>query len=50
MRLFVGIEFGGKTKSEIAKVCDVLKTMCVKGRWKREDNFHLTLKFLGGTS
>jgi 2'-5' RNA ligase len=47
MRLFVGIEFGGKTKSEIAKVCDVLKTMCVKGRWKREDNFHLTLKFLG---
>ena len=47
MRLFVGIEFDGVTKSEIARVCNELKTLCVKGRWKREDNFHLTLKFLG---
>jgi 2'-5' RNA ligase len=47
MRLFVGIEFDGVTKSEIARVCNELKTLCVRGRWKREDNFHLTLKFLG---
>lgn len=50
MRVFVGVEFDGETKSEIAKVCDDLRTLCIKGRWKRTDNFHLTLKFLGWVS
>lgn len=47
MRLFAGIEFGSQVKEGITGIQEDLRKLCTKGRWKREDNFHLTLKFLG---
>lgn len=42
MRLFIGIEI--KTNKEIKEVLEALK---IEGKKVREENFHITLKFLG---
>ena len=47
MRLFVGIDIKPAIKSEIIKLQEKIKPHTVKGNWKNEDDFHLTLKFLG---
>ena len=47
MRLFVGIDFSDALKNEIYNLEQKLKPLSHKGNWKHEDNFHLTLKFLG---
>jgi len=46
-RIFVGIDFDAALKSEIIKLQNEIKPYTVKGNWKNEDDFHLTLKFLG---
>ncbi len=47
MRIFVGIDLKPTLKSEIIKLQSKIKPSAVKGNWKNEDDFHLTLKFLG---
>ncbi|HSN65916.1 MAG TPA: RNA 2',3'-cyclic phosphodiesterase, partial [Fusibacter sp.] len=47
MRIFVGIDIKPAIKSEIIKLQEKIKPHTVKGNWKNEDDFHLTLKFLG---
>ena len=50
MRIFVGIDLKPTLKSEIIKLQSKIKPSAVKGNWKNEDDFHLTLKFLGDIS
>lgn len=50
MRIFVGIDLKPTLKSEIIKLQSKIKPFAVKGNWKNEDDFHLTLKFLGDIS
>ncbi len=50
MRIFVGIDLKPTLKSKIIKLQSKIKTSSVKGNWKNEDDFHLTLKFLGDIS
>ena len=46
MRLFVGIELPQDAKRElVARQCE-LRRIAV-GRWKREENMHLTIRFIG---
>jgi 2'-5' RNA ligase len=47
MRLFIGIEFPEKTVAVLAAVQAELRGHSQRGRFKRRENFHLTLKFLG---
>ncbi|NCA97915.1 MAG: RNA 2',3'-cyclic phosphodiesterase [Clostridia bacterium] len=46
IRAFIGVELGDLQKSEIARIINLLHKDARKGRWKREENLHLTLKFL----
>ena len=50
IRAFIGIELGDLQKSEIAGIINLLHKDARKGRWKREENLHLTLKFLAEVS
>jgi len=50
IRAFIGLELGDQQKSEIAWIINVLHKDARKGRWKREENLHLTLKFLAEVS
>ncbi len=50
MRIFVGIDLKPTLKSEIIELQSKIKSYAVKGNWKNEDDFHLTLKFLGDIS
>ena len=47
MRLFVGIEFPSAVLDKLAGYQAALRKSGASGRFKRRDNFHLTLKFLG---
>lgn len=47
MRLFIGIEFPANIKSAMEAIQGELRANCERGRFKRRENFHLTLKFLG---
>lgn len=49
MRLFVAIEFPEKIKAALTSVQQEIRGKVEKGRFKRSENFHLTLKFLGET-
>lgn len=46
-RLFVTIDFPPKIKKQIGEVVERLKGKNPQIRWEREENLHLTLKFLG---
>lgn len=50
MRIFVGIDLKPTLKGKIIKLQSKIKPHAVKGNWKNEDDFHLTLKFLGDIS
>jgi 2'-5' RNA ligase len=50
VRIFVGIDLKPTLKGEIIKLQSKIKPHAVKGNWKNEDDFHLTLKFLGDIS
>lgn len=47
MRLFFAIEFDVETKEYIKKVQNEIRENSVKGNFSHEENFHLTLKFIG---
>jgi len=46
IRAFIGIELDDLTKAEMARIINLLHKDAWKGRWKRTENLHLTLKFL----
>jgi len=50
MRLFVGIDFPETTVAALAEFQSELRRQTCTGRFKRQENFHLTLKFLGETA
>jgi 2'-5' RNA ligase len=47
MRLFIGIVFTPEIKRNILYFQSELKQMGLAGYWKAEENFHLTIEFLG---
>lgn len=47
MRSFIAFDLPERVKGEIEKVQNLLKNHGLNCRFKRRDNFHLTLKFLG---
>jgi len=47
MRLFIGIEFPPQVLAALVDCQNRLRTSAKSGRFKRQENFHLTLKFLG---
>jgi 2'-5' RNA ligase len=47
MRLFVGIEFPDAVLDALVQCQETLRGYTQKGRFKRPENFHITLKFLG---
>ncbi|MDR3591479.1 MAG: RNA 2',3'-cyclic phosphodiesterase [Negativicutes bacterium] len=47
MRLFIGIEFPPQVLTALADCQGKLRATTKRGRFKRQENFHLTLKFLG---
>ena len=50
MRLFIALEFSRKTRQALAADARAVEQICVKASLTREENFHLTLVFLGETS
>lgn len=47
MRIFIGIDLDSKLKNRIYQLQEKLKPYVKTGSWKHEDNFHLTLRFMG---
>lgn len=47
MRLFIAVYFDQQTKSKITQAADRLKSMGLSGNYTKEQNYHLTLLFLG---
>lgn len=47
MRIFIGIDLDSSLKNKIFQLQEMIKPYVIKGNWKYEDNFHLTLRFLG---
>ena len=49
MRLFIAIEFSEDIKAELEKSTALVRNACERGTITRQENFHLTLVFLGET-
>ena len=49
MRLFIGIKLSEKIRGNLCDVCRELKERASQMKWVKEDNVHITLKFLGET-
>jgi len=49
MRLFIAVNFPGETKKLILHVQEQLRSQARRGSFTRQENFHLTLAFLGET-
>lgn len=47
MRVFFALEFDSELKSKMKKVQQVIVKNSLKGNFTSEENFHLTLKFIG---
>jgi 2'-5' RNA ligase len=47
MRIFFGIAFPEIIKEQLKKEAAVCQEYCEKGRFMQEENFHLTLRFIG---
>ncbi|NLM48414.1 MAG: RNA 2',3'-cyclic phosphodiesterase [Epulopiscium sp.] len=47
MRVFVAIDFDNKLKAYLKEKQNELKTYCTKGNFTHEENFHLTIVFIG---
>lgn len=47
MRIFFGIAFPDKIKEQLKTEAIVCREYCEKGRFMQEENFHLTLRFVG---
>ena len=46
-RLFIGVELSETVKQKLAGIVSKLSKKYPRLRWVKQDNFHLTLKFLG---
>lgn len=49
MRLFIAIDFEDKIKDFLQQTVLELHTLGIAGNFTRQDNFHLTLNFIGET-
>jgi len=49
VRLFVAVNFPGEIKTDLSALQGKLKRATSDARWVREENFHLTIQFLGDT-
>ena len=49
VRVFIAIEFPEKITTALSAIQQEIRSKVEKGRFKRSENFHLTLKFLGET-
>lgn len=47
MRCFIAIEFDETTKAFLAKLQDSIRAAGINGNYTLQDNFHLTMQFLG---
>ncbi len=47
MRLFIAIELPKNVRSELSSIQREVKQLCSGGRFVPEDNFHVTLHFIG---
>lgn len=47
MRVFYAIEFSDEIKKSIKTVQQSVQKLCLKGNFSHEENFHLTLRFIG---
>ena len=47
MRLFIAVNFDQITKQKISQAADILKAKGVKGNFTNQNNYHITLLFLG---
>jgi 2'-5' RNA ligase len=47
MRLFVGINLPNEIKQTLLEFQSELRQLGVRGGWKSQENFHITLEFLG---
>lgn len=47
MRVFFAIEFDNETKGYIKDIQEIVKENSIKGNFSHEENFHLTLRFIG---
>ena len=50
MRLFFGIQLSEAVRTALCELCRELKKDAPKIKWIKEDNIHITLKFLGETN
>lgn len=50
MRLFYAVEFDENTKNTLVAKQSILKVNAVKANFTREENLHLTLRFMGEVS
>jgi len=49
MRLFIGIKLSEQVREKLCEICRDLKEGASQMKWVKEDNVHITLKFLGET-
>jgi 2'-5' RNA ligase len=49
MRLFIAVNFDDRVKEELFTLQQKIREHAIKGNFSREENFHLTLAFLGET-
>jgi len=49
MRLFVALNFSDEIKARLWELREQLRSQAIKGNFTRDENFHLTLAFLGET-
>lgn len=49
MRTFYAVTFSDLTKEALIRYRDMIADSSIKGRFTRQDNFHLTLEFIGDT-
>jgi 2'-5' RNA ligase len=50
MRLFVALEIPSGVRENLAGLIERLRAVSPRTRWVREENLHVTLKFIGGVS
>jgi 2'-5' RNA ligase len=48
MRLFVALEIPSGVRENLAGLIERLRAVSPRTRWVREENLHVTLKFIGG--
>lgn len=50
MRLFIAVNFDQELKHRLTQIAENLKDLAKKGNFTRQENFHLTLVFIGETT